>query len=123
MLLSQYGGRREHGYLSAVHDCLECCAHGHFSFAETNIAADQAVHRARTFHVDLGVNDRFHLVRRFAKRERTLKFCLPFCVRGECVTGVHLPLCLNRKHFARVIKNGRSGFNFGAGPFSVAEGA
>ena len=69
MLLRQNGGRREHGDLFAVHDRLERGANGDFGFAETDVAADQAVHRPRTFHVDLRVDDRLHLVRRFAERE------------------------------------------------------
>ena len=52
-----------------------------------------------------------------------LKFRLPLCVRGECVTGMHLSLGLNRKHFAGVIENGSRCFNLRAGPFPVAERA
>src|SRR5207244_237003 len=52
-----------------------------------------------------------------------LKFCLPPCVRSECVTGTCLPLRLNRKHFAGVIENRSRSFYFGAGPSPVAEGA
>src|SRR5205085_12529678 len=69
MLLSENSRRREHGDLFAVHNGLECRAHSDFSFAETNIATDQAIHRSRTFHVDLRIDDRPHLIRRFPKRE------------------------------------------------------
>ena len=69
MLLRENSGRREHGDLFAVHDRFERGANRDFRFAETDVAADQAIHRARPFHVDLRVDDRLHLVRRFAERK------------------------------------------------------
>ena len=69
MLLSENSGRREHGHLLPLHHSLERGAHCDFRFAETNVAADQAIHRPWPFHVDLRVDDRLHLVRRFAERE------------------------------------------------------
>jgi hypothetical protein len=69
MLLSENSGWREHGHLLPLHHSLECGAHCDFRFAETNVATDQAIHRPWPFHVDLRVDDRLHLVRRFAERE------------------------------------------------------
>ena len=69
MLLSENSRRREHGHLLAVHHGLERGADCDFRFAETDVAADQAIHRPRPFHVALRVDDRLHLVRRFAERE------------------------------------------------------
>ena len=69
MLLCENSGWREHGHLLSVHHCLERSAHCDFRFAETNVAADQAIHRPRPFHVDLGIYDCLQLIRRFAKRK------------------------------------------------------
>jgi hypothetical protein len=69
MLLSENSGWREHGNLLPLHDRLECGAHCDFRFAETNVAANQPIHRPGPFHVDLRVDDRLHLVRRFPERE------------------------------------------------------
>ena len=69
MLLSKNCGRREHSDLFAVHDRFERGADCHFGFAKTDVAADQAVHRTRTLHVDLRIDDCLHLVRRFTERE------------------------------------------------------
>src|SRR6266480_5485024 len=51
------------------------------------------------------------------------EFCLPFCVRGECVARMQLALGLDREHFPGVIKYGSGRFYFGASPSSVAERA
>jgi hypothetical protein len=55
--------------LLPFHHSLERGSHCDFRFAETNIATDEAIHRPWPFHVDLCVDDRFHLIRRFAERE------------------------------------------------------
>ena len=59
MLLREHGGGGEHRYLFAGHYGLECRANGHLGFAETDVTTNEAVHRARLFHVDLAVDDRF----------------------------------------------------------------
>ena len=45
--------RREDGDLLAVHHGLERGAHGHFRLAVPDVAAEQAVHGHRRFHVGL----------------------------------------------------------------------
>ena len=47
MLLREHGRRREDGDLFAFHDRLEGGANRDLGFAETDIAADQPIHRAR----------------------------------------------------------------------------
>ena len=47
VLERQDGGGRQHRHLLAVAQRLERRAHGHFGFAETHVAAQQAVHGAR----------------------------------------------------------------------------
>ena len=53
-------------------------------FAETDVAAQQPVHRPGRVHVALDVVDRRELVGRFLVRERGVEFALPFGIRREC---------------------------------------
>ena len=69
VLLRQNSGWREHGYLFPLHYRLERSAHRDFGFAETNVPAYETIHGPCPFHVDFRVDDRLHLVRRFAERE------------------------------------------------------
>ena len=123
MLLSENRSRREHCDLFTLHDRLECRAKCDFGLAKADIAADQAVHRLRTLHVDLRIDDRFHLIRRFAKGKRMVEFRLPSCIRGKRVAGMRLPLRLDCEHFAGVIEDGSGGVSLGAHPFRVAQRA
>src|SRR5436309_541153 len=106
VLLREDGRGREHGDLPSVHDCFEGCANRNLGFTEADVAADQPVHRPRLFHVDLRVDDRLHLVGRFAKRKGMLELALPLCVRPKRVAGDGFALGLDREHFAGVIENG-----------------
>ncbi len=119
--MSENGSRRENRHLFAIHHCFERGPNCDFRFAEADIAADQAVHRLGALHVDFCIDDRLHLIRRFAKRKRILKFRLPSCVRAKRVTGMRLPFRLKCEHFARVIENGSSCVFLGARPFRVSE--
>ncbi len=69
MLLSENSGWREHGHLLPLHHRLERGANCNFRFAETNVATDQAIHWPWPFHIDFRVDDRLHLVWRFAERK------------------------------------------------------
>jgi len=51
MLLGEQGGGHQHRDLGAVLYCGEGGAHGHFGFAETDIAAHQPVHRFGAGHI------------------------------------------------------------------------
>ena len=53
MLEREHRGGREHGHLLAVAQRLEGGAHGDFGLAEADVAAEQAVHGMRDFHVAL----------------------------------------------------------------------
>ena len=46
-------GRTKEGDLLVVHDCFERSAHRHLGLSESDIAAQQPVHRARAFHIML----------------------------------------------------------------------
>ena len=121
MLLCQDCGRSEHGDLPAVHDRLERSADGDFGFAKADVTADQPIHRLWTFHVDLGIDDRFQLVRCLPKRKRMFEFRLPFRIGSKCMAGMRLSLRLNRKHFSGVIENGICGVCLRTRPFPVAQ--
>ena len=51
MLLRQQGRRHEHCGLTAVHHGDERRPHGDFGLAETDVAADQPVHRLLRTHI------------------------------------------------------------------------
>ena len=69
MLLGQHGGGREEGDLLAAHHGFEGRADGDFRFAETDVAADETVHRFGRFHVLLGIGDGAELVGRLLEGE------------------------------------------------------
>ncbi len=108
MLLREDGRGREDGDLLAFHHRLESGADRHLGFAETDVAADQAIHRTRRFHVVLRLGDGFELVGRFAKRKGMFELELPFRVGAESMTGLGFAFRLEGEHFAGVIEN-RSG--------------
>ena len=87
VLKRQHRGRREKGNLLAVHDGFEGGAQRHFCLAIADVAAQQAIHRRRRFHVALDVGDSRRLIGRQVVLERVLEFLLPVGVRAERVPG------------------------------------
>ena len=83
MLLHQNRSRREHGGLFAAHHRLEHGAERNLRLAIAHIAAQQAIHHARTFHIALDIFDRRQLIRRFLVGEIILEFALPRGIRFE----------------------------------------
>ena len=69
MLLGEQGGGHQHGHLAAAVHSDERGAHGHFGFAEADIAAHQTVHRLGCQHVGTHGFDGGLLVRGFFERE------------------------------------------------------
>ena len=51
MLFSQQGGRREDCHLLAIHDGQKRGPQCHFGFSESDIAADQPIHRLARDHI------------------------------------------------------------------------
>ena len=98
VLLREHGRGREHGDLFAFHHRLERGADRDLGFAEADVAADQAIHRARFLHVALRLGDRFQLIGRFAKGKGMLEFELPFRVGAKGVTG-----CVSRSAWSASI--------------------
>ena len=85
MLKREHRRRREERDLLAVHHRLERGAHRDFGLAVADVAAEQAVHRRRRFHVALDVGDRRLLIGRQLVLEGVLEFLLPVRVGAEGV--------------------------------------
>ena len=83
MLKGQYGGRHQHGYLLVVASGFEGGAYSHLRLAKSHVATDQAVHRARAFHVVLHLLGRFQLVGCVLVEERCLQLVLHIIVGRE----------------------------------------
>src|SRR3954470_12646486 len=91
VLLREQCRRDEDRDLLSVHDCFERSAYGDLRLAVTDIAADDAVHRYRHFHVGLDLVDRLLLVRRLDVRERVFELALPRGVRAEGMSRARHP--------------------------------
>ena len=87
MLLHKDGGRGQQRRLLAAHHAFEDGAQGHFGLAVAHVAAEQAVHDARLFHVALDVLDGGELVGGLLVGEAVLELALPGGVRVEGVAG------------------------------------
>ena len=85
VLRGEHRRGREDRDLLAVHHRLERGAHGDFRLAVADVAAQQAIHRRRRFHVALDVGDRGGLVGRELELERALELLLPVRVGAERV--------------------------------------
>ena len=92
VLLHEDGGRGEHHGLLAGERGLEGGPHGHLGLAETDVAADQAVHGVRPLHVRLDGGDGGLLVGRLLVGEALLELALPLPVLGEGEAGGRGPL-------------------------------
>ncbi len=112
---------REHGHLLAVAQRFERRAHGDFGFAEAYVAAEQAVHGMRRFHVALDFFSGGYLIFGFGELEGVFEFALPVGVLrkriafGDAALGVELQQLVGHvAHF---------GFDFGLalGPGGAAE--
>ena len=73
MLLCQHRRRGENRDLFAFHHRFKGGANRNLGFAESNVAANQAIHRARRFHVGFVSAMAVELIGRFAKRKRMLE--------------------------------------------------
>ena len=85
VLERQDGRRREERDLLAVHDRLERGPHGNFRLPVPHVAAQQAIHRCRRFHVAFDVGDGAHLIGGEIPLERILELALPVRIRAERV--------------------------------------
>ena len=78
--------------LFAVHDGFECRPHGDLGLAVANVAAQQAIHRRRRFHVALDVPDGRRLIGGQLVGKRAFEFLLPVRIRREGAARDRLPL-------------------------------
>ena len=83
VLKCEHRGGRQHGHLLAIAQRLEGGAHHHLGLAEAHVAAQQAVHGLRAFHVALDLLDGGELVARLGEFEGVFEFALPVAVGRE----------------------------------------
>ena len=87
MLLREYGRRAQHHDLSAILDGLERRADGNLRLAVSHVAAHEAVHGLRRFHIRLDISDGLRLVARLLIREERLHLPLHVVVGRIGVAG------------------------------------
>ena len=91
VLVGQDCGRYEHCHLFVVGNSLECGPYRHFRFSETDVAADEPVHRRVAFHVVLHVLCGFQLVGGIFVDERGFQLMLHETVGTEAETFLFFP--------------------------------
>ena len=123
VLLGEDGGGHQHRHLPAVQHRLEGGADGHLGLAVTDVAADQAVHRARLLHVGLGLVDGPELVGGFGEGERRLEFALPGRIGRERVPGLGGAPGLDFQQLRGQIQRGPLGGGPGLLPAAGADAA
>ena len=106
MLLGEQGGRHQQGDLLAILGRHKCRAHGDLGLAESDITADQPVHRERALHVDLDVVDRRALVGCLDEREGVFHLALPGRVDAERVADGVDPGLVQHDQFLGDLTNG-----------------
>ena len=92
MLQREHGRGSEHRHLLAVAERLERRAHGDFGLAETDVAAQQTVHRLFAFHVPLDLPHGLQLVLGRRVLESVFELALPVAVGGKREAFGHLAL-------------------------------
>ena len=121
VLEGEDGGGREHGDLLVVADGLERRAHGDFRLAVANVAAEQAIHGLRGFHVAGDVGDRLGLVFGFVKFERVFELANELIARGEGVALCHFAFGIKLEKFVGHVFHGLAHAGLGLGPCLRAE--
>ncbi len=81
MLKRKNGSRHKHSHLLAVRNGLECSSDGNLGLSESDIPANEPVHRAFVLHVHLHGLNGLLLIRSILIHERRLKLLLHICVR------------------------------------------
>ena len=110
VLLREHCCRSDDGGLASTRDGFECRSNGDLGFSKSHIAADEAIHRARGFHVRFGFPDRLELVWRFGEEKRALEFLLPVGVGREGVSDRCFPFGLDSQHLGGVLVDALGGF-------------
>ena len=113
-------GRQDEDLL-AVLGGLERGAQRDLGLAVADVAADQAVHRARGLHVGLDDLDRLALVRRLLVGEALLEVALPVGVGGERVAAAAAALGVEVEELAGELLGGAAGARLHRLPALAAE--
>ena len=92
MLPSQDRGRHQEGALFALADTFKSGAQGHLGLTETDVSAQQAVHRNRPLHIVFNLIDAPKLIIGLFKLKPALKVILQIGVGGEGITRCMHPL-------------------------------
>ena len=99
MLLHQQCGRHQHSHLFGILHRLECGTYGDFGFAESHVAANQAIHRHGLFHIGFDFVDGSQLIGGFLVWESVFQFFLP---RGVFAEGIPLHALTCRIQFDQI---------------------
>ncbi len=121
MLLGEHSGGYQQRHLLAVHHRLERRPQGDLSLAVAHIAAQQAVHGPRGFHILLHRPNGFRLILGLNIREAGFQLLLPDRVRAEGMSLCHLPLCVQLEQLLGHIKDSFADFLLGLRPVSGSQ--
>ena len=121
VLLNENRRRREQRRLLSVHHALEDGAQRHLGLAISNVAAQQAIHHLRLFHILFNLRNRRQLIGRFLKGERVLKLALPRRVRAERVALHGLALGVQLDQVARDFLDGALDLRLLLLPFAAGQ--
>ena len=116
VLKRQQRRRNQHRHLLAVGHSLEGGAHRDFSFTKAHVAANQAVHGDRRFHVCLDVGRGLHLVGRVFVGKRGFELVLQVAVGAECKTFGFAPLRIQLDQVKRDLFDAALGLALGVLP-------
>ena len=78
--------RHKNGALLAVRHALESASERHLGFSETDITAEQSVHRVLLLHIALYLVHTSELIRRLIKLKPALKIVLHIYIRRKSVS-------------------------------------
>ena len=114
VLLSEQGGRYQHGNLLVILYGEEGGTHRDFGFTKADITTHQAVHGQRLTHIAEYRVDRLRLVGRGFKREAVAKQLVLFTVMFKGKAFFRCALGINIQQLCRDIADFLSGFLSGA---------
>ena len=107
---------RQHRDLLVVADGFECRAHGDFRLAVADVAAEQAVHGLRRFHVAGDVGNGLRLIFGFVELECVFELANELVARGKGVADGRLSFSVEFQQFVGHIFHGLAHAGFGFGP-------
>ena len=121
VLEREHGGGRQHGHLLAVAQRFERRAHGDFGLAEADVAAQQAVHGMRRFHVALDLLGGGELVLGLGEFEGVFEFALPVGIGRKGEAFGHAALGVELEQLVRHVAHFGFDAGFAGGPGGAAQ--